>query len=256
MTASLLASILTLTNLCGSVSVDTFGARVVSYAPAGGGEVLFVSETGTGGIPLCWPWFAGLGPEASARHHGIARYRDFEVVSTNGVGNETTLALRLVSDDETRRLFPHDFALTVRVRLSDRLTLSMTGENTGCAPFAVTEAFHPYFAVPDSRTCRVEALEAPEYRLVPPGVDWALAFSDEGARGRYVWQPDERSHLSKTVAPLAPGDWRKFVCVESGTLRKEDAYILKPGESHTLVRTIRLLNPRAESVPPSSRLVR
>ena len=37
---SLIASILTLTNLCGSVSVDTFGGRVVSYAPADGEEVL------------------------------------------------------------------------------------------------------------------------------------------------------------------------------------------------------------------------
>ena len=48
-----LAAIVALTNACGTVSVDTHGARVVSYVPVGGDEVLFVSKTGTGGVPLC-----------------------------------------------------------------------------------------------------------------------------------------------------------------------------------------------------------
>ena len=33
------------------------------------------------------------------------------------------------TDEETRKAFPHDFALAVSVRLNDRLTLKMTGEN-------------------------------------------------------------------------------------------------------------------------------
>ena len=127
--------VVVLTNLLGSVSVDTHGARVSSYVPVGGEEVLFTSETGTGGIPLCWPWFGGLGPSADSRRHGIARYMDFAVVSTNRIVNDTTLTLRLDSCEETRRLFPHDFTLTVSVRISDRLTVSMTAENTGSDPF-------------------------------------------------------------------------------------------------------------------------
>ena len=58
----LFSAIVAITNLCGTVSVDTHGARVVSYVPEGGEEVLFMSETGMGGIPLCWPWFKELGP--------------------------------------------------------------------------------------------------------------------------------------------------------------------------------------------------
>ena len=53
-----LATIVALTNLMGTVEIDTRGARVTSYMPVGGGEVFFTSETGTGGMPLCWPWFA------------------------------------------------------------------------------------------------------------------------------------------------------------------------------------------------------
>ena len=160
-----------------------------------------------------------------------------------------TLTLRLVSDGETRRLFPHDFALTVSVRLSDRLTVTMTGENTGGEPFAVTEAFHPYFAVADSRKCRVEGIDAPEYSLEDPVAGRALSFSDEGGKARHVWRPNERSHLSKSVSPIAAGDWRKFICVENGVFAKEDAYILNPGERHALSRTIRLSGTRANAGP-------
>ena len=44
-----LATIVALTNLMGTVEIDTRGARVTSYVPIGGSEVFFASETGTGG---------------------------------------------------------------------------------------------------------------------------------------------------------------------------------------------------------------
>ena len=239
--SALFATIIALTNSMGSVAVDTHGARVVSYVPVGGEEVFFVSETGTGGMPLCWPWFGGHGPRGDSPRHGIARYRDFEVVATNRIaGKSATLTMRLASDAETRMLFPHDFVLTVSVCLSDRLTVTMTGENTGGEPFKVTEAFHPYFAVADSRKCRVEGLDEPECRLEDTGAGWELSFSDEGGKKRYVWRPNEKSHLSKSVSLIAAEDWRRFICVENGTFAKEDAYILNPGEKHALSRTIRL----------------
>ena len=67
-----------------------------------------------------------------------------------------------------------------------------------------------------------------------------LSFADEGAKGRYIWRPNPKSHMSKSVSSILPGDWRKFICVENGTLKKDDAYMLKPGERHTLTRVIRL----------------
>ncbi len=143
----LLATIVALTNVMGTVEIDTRGARVTSYVPIGGSEVFFASETGTGGMPLCWPWFAGRGPSGSKRH-GLVRDRVFKVVNDKRHASwDRELTLRLESDEETRKAFPHDFALTVSVRLNDRLTVTMTGENTGTDPFEVSEAFHPYFAV-------------------------------------------------------------------------------------------------------------
>ena len=247
--AMFLAAIVALTNAYGIVSVDTHGARVVSYVPEGGEEVLFVSKTGTGGVPLCWPWFAGLGPEGAQRH-GLARYCDFKVVGQkrySSCGSE--LILRLESDEETRKLFPYDFALTVSIRLNDRLTLSMTGENTGNRPFEVTEAFHPYLAVGDSSKCREEGDVSGEWRLHDPVLGRTLAFTDEGGSGRRTWRPNPESHLSKTVSPIEPYDWRKFICPENGTLEKARAYVLKPGESHTLTRTIRLASTHNNAKP-------
>jgi glucose-6-phosphate 1-epimerase len=234
----LFAAIVALTNMYGSVGVDTHGARVVSYVPAGGGEVFFNSATGTGGMPLCWPWFAGNGPYADSRRHGIARYMDFEVVRKECSRNASTLVLRLKSGDATRRLFPHDFELEVVVKMDRRLTVEMTGRNTGKTPFPVTEAFHPYFAVSDSRKCAVDASCTRCYSLGDPASGRMLRFSGSGDKGLYVWRPNPESHLSKSVSPIGPDDWRRFVCVENGTLKKEDAYVLAPGESHTLSRTI------------------
>jgi glucose-6-phosphate 1-epimerase len=237
---SFFAAIVAMTNVCGVVSIDTHGARVVSYVPEGGEEVFFVSEKGTGGMPLCWPWFGSHGPYKDSRRHGIARYRDFEVVGAQRADNDSTLTLQLKSDNETRKLFPHDFTLTVKVRMNDRLTVSMIGENTGKEPFAATEALHPYFVVSDSEKCTVENVDSDEYRLVDPVRGRTFSFSDDGENGRHIWRPNPKSHLSKSVSPIGADDWRRFICVENGTFKKENAYTLNPGEIHTLTRVILL----------------
>lgn len=236
----LFCAIVAVTNLCGTVSVDTYGARVVSYVPAGGEEVFFVSESGTGGMPLCWPWFAGHGPFADSRRHGLARYCEFRFAGEKRhSAHDSELTFRLVSDESTRSMFPHEFELTVSVRLAECLTVSMVGRNVGTESFAVTEALHPYFAVSDQTKCTVEGECVSECRLVDPVKGRVFAFTQKGADGYYVWRPNPESHLSGNVSPIGPDDWRRFICVENGTLKKEKAYVLNPDESHTLVRTVR-----------------
>ena len=144
MTAALLASLIVLTNAFGSVQVETLGARVVSYAPQGGEEVFAMLPSGYGGVPLCWPWFRYLGPKSDSPKHGIARYREFAVVRRTDGPAASEVELRLDSNAATRKDFPHDFTLTVTVRLDQALSLTMTAKNTGVTPFKVTEAFHPY----------------------------------------------------------------------------------------------------------------
>lgn len=214
MTVLILASILALTNRFGSVAVDTHGARVVSYVPAGGSEVLEMLPSGYGGVPLCWPWFQFNGPRGKdSPKHGLARYRDFTLVSRVDGFRSSELVFRLESDERTRREFPHDFILTLTVRLAESLTLELAGKNTGTSPFRVTEAFHPYI--------RRDAL---------------AGLKDSGNGTFRTWDPDATSHL-KTQG-LASDDWRKFVCIENGTFAQDRAYVLRPGERHALVRSL------------------
>lgn len=247
------ATVLTLTNLFGSVTVETHGARVTSYVPAGGQETLRVLPSGTGGWMLCWPWFAGHKPCEAAPRHGLVRYRDFTVVSRN----VSEIVLRQVSDAETRKVFPHDWVCTVVVRLQEKgLVVSVTGENTGTTPFAVTEAMHPYFRVSTPQKCRVTGLSEPYdvvggparrfsfptrshvYRLQDAGAGRTFSLVGTGDTGIAVWNPGEKGHLSKTVTSLGAEDWKTFVCVENGTLTPAESYVLKPGDRHTLSTTL------------------
>jgi len=276
MTMSMLASVLTLTNLCGSVSVDMSGGRVVSYVPAGGEEVLAQLEDGSGGVALCWPWFANDGPKR-CRRHGVARYHDFVETSRTESPYVSELRLRLRSDGETRQAFPHDFDLTLVVRLEKQLTLRLIGENTGKESFSVTEMIHPYFRVGDARQCVVRGLDGLSFRdnvhpelgdariwhgdcavadgskvfsfgrpdglhmfeLEDPVLDRTLTFTSSNDLKTVVWSPGEASGKGSNVtSKLAPGEWKRFVCVENGTCYGNQAYELKPGERHELVRTI------------------
>ena len=214
MSGLLLPAILVLTNSFGSVSVDTLGARVTSYRPSDGVERLVMLSSGAGGIPLCWPWFQFEGPRGKdSPKHGLARYREFALVSRVDGSRASELVLRLESDERTRREFPHDFILTLTVRLAESLTLELVGENTGTSPFKVTEAFHPYI--------RRDALDG---------------LADSGNGAFRTWDPDATSHL-KTQG-LAPDDWRKFVCIENGTFAGDAGYVLNPGARHALTRTL------------------
>ena len=271
MSALVLAVIVALTNRFGSVSVDTFGARVVSYRPAGGDEVLARLCDGSGGIPLCWPWYVNDGPEG-CRRHGVARYHEF---SREESENDDELRLRLVSDEMTRREFPHDFRLTLSVRLADCLTLELAGENVGTTAFDVTEMLHPYFRVGDARRCvvrgvggcryrdnrtpqlgdgriwrgdyqvdegsRVFELKAPEslLRLEDPVLGRAFGLRFGNSAKAVVWSSGEQTSRSADVTSrLRSGEWRTFVCVENGTCYRDRAYRLCPGERHVLRSTI------------------
>ena len=122
--------------------------------------------------------------------------------------------MELKSDAGTRRKWPYDFSLTLNVALDCRgLTLSLTGVNTGEKEFSVTEAFHPYLLRRE-----LEKIE------------------NSGSGVFRTWNPNAGSHLRTTG--LGPEDWRIFVCVENGTFDRERAYVLKPGQSNVLSRTI------------------
>ena len=101
----LVAAIVAMTNMCGVVTVDTCRARVVSYVPEGGDEIL-------------------AAPEAGAT--GAADDGEFEFVGVNCMGNASTMTLRSKSGRGGKPDAADTVETEVSVCMNDRLTVSRT----------------------------------------------------------------------------------------------------------------------------------
>ncbi len=270
--------IVVLANQYGSAEVALLGAQTVSYRPTGNPPVLWMPRAYDehpagieihGGIPVCWPWFARCG-EPGSKMHGVARYAVWGVKASEYSEDITEVTLALESSDETRRQWPHDFALELKVSVSMKLTLTFTAKNTGKEPFRATEGFHPYLLVrerdktevigvdgmqfTDSRRpengkrvwtgnypvreggSKIFDAEKFQYVLMDHGLGRAIAVVSRGNRRLVVWNPGEES--AADVAAFGAEGWRRFVCVEPCSTPKDVEYELKPGESHSLMMAV------------------
>ena len=266
-----------LANQYGSAEISIYGGQVLSYRPTGNSPVLYTpgsvefgpDKADHGGIPVCWPWFGRNGPEGSYGH-GFARRSMWRVAGSEYSEDITELTLALDCTDETRKLWPHDFSLRLKVAVSMKLNLGLRTVNTGTEPFEYTEGFHPYFLVRDRDAVVVRGLDGcafcdarkgrvadstwkgdlafnteydhvftvkkSEVAILDPGLRRAIAIASRGNAKIVCWNPGEADTPDRN---LGAGDWRKFICVEPATLFKEDAAIrLEPGESHELLMAV------------------
>ena len=239
------------------------GAQVVSWQPAGGGERLFLSERSRfgqgaavrGGMPVIFPQFNERGP---LPRHGFVRTRPWQLVRSDVSADDALAVLQLADSEETRALWPHPFALelTVCVR-NDRLDVELAVNNTGDSLFDFMAALHTYLRVAEVEMARVTGLngcryedfttgtmhvdEADAVRVMEEidriyyGVSAPLVLSDAQRRLRIeaanfpeivVWNPWREK--AAAMADLAPGDFRRFLCVEAALIEKP--VLLAPGE--------------------------
>jgi D-hexose-6-phosphate mutarotase len=197
--------------------------------------------------------------------HGVVRTRPWEVVDQS----DAKVVMRIRSNDETRASWPNDFELTLAITVADKLIMAMTAKNTSNKPFVFEEALHTYYSVGDVRNVRLFGLTGATYvdRVVSPeqqidradpltfarGLDRVytgttancviedpqlkrkISIEKENSKSAIVWNPwDEKI---KTMPDLAPDDWIKYICVETGNV-KGDAITLPPGQSHTMTLRI------------------
>jgi glucose-6-phosphate 1-epimerase len=239
--------------------VALHGAQLVSWFPPRGREWLFLSERAElapgkairGGVPICFPQFAGLGPLPK---HGLARTRPWRF--TGGAADRVTLAFEPHAGE--RAIWPVPCRADYTVTLSDdRIALELAVENPGSAPLPFTAALHGYFAVGDVTATTVEGLRGVEYRdaadrdrlrvegdaavrirgevdrvyhAVPGPVIvrtpvGALRAEAEGFPDVVVWNPGAAK--GDALPDLAPGAWREMLCVEAGAVRRP--VIVPPG---------------------------
>ena len=258
-----------------SCEVSRDGARVLSFKVRGE-ELLWqprewdlkaARDWSHGGIPLCWPWF---GRVPGKTMHGFAYRMPFELRRRSCGGTRNEIVLGLKSSAESRMVWPHDFDLEYTVVLDgEALELTIKSTNAGSGDMAVTDGFHPYFAVTDRLKSRVTGVTGCAYRDARVSRDFnavatgdfrisghvdhvfdvkgfVYGFVDEvrqreirlessGNKRLVVWSPGDGQVAAGSPRPgqIPKEEQMRVVTVEPATLKANVAWHLAPGESHS-----------------------
>ena len=243
-----LAAVVALTNAWGSVAVDSRGATLVSYVPAGGKEVIFNSSESicpdrrhacfNGGAPICFPWvYDDEGRRAEL--HGC-------------VWNAEWRRLEATRPDELRFGVEADgYRVECLFRLGESLTVEFSASNLifRDTPRRFCFAYHPFFAVSNVEDVRIGGLSerdipgkehvkgvfaANKAEIVDPGFSRRIIVSSPKTKRLMVW------NCGKEPRPeYAPEEWRHFVCLEPANNVASDAITIHPGETATLAFSIK-----------------
>jgi D-hexose-6-phosphate mutarotase len=251
-----------------TATVYLHGAHLTDVCWRGERPLLFLSARSRfapgqairGGIPVIFPWF---GNREGFPAHGFARTADWALAETRvrpDGGVEATLSL---ADAPAAIEWP-SFAVRYTIGIGSRLDLRLEIENRDPSRvMKVEHCLHTYLSVgdidqtwisglhgshfvdkvdgfstkvDDAATLRLSGETDRVYCGAPQPVtieDHALGrrirIEKSGARSTVVWNP--WAEKSKSMADLAPDDYRRVLCVESGSVGA-DVLLLAPGERH------------------------
>lgn len=269
MVAGMSSDVITLFTPEARATLSPYGAQVMSFSRNDGEEMLWQTTPAfldaaraegralRGGIPLCWPWVGACKASAEAPSHGVARLSHWDILRQTPA--QVVLGLEVVPTEG----FPHKAKATLQATLRGAvLSVALTTENTGDAPFTYTEALHTYLQVGDITTTRVRGLanlpchHAGTGEVMPmaegdlaitaehdcvysdvggvlkvqdPTLNRTLALHHEGCTEAVVFNP----WVEKTKRLDMPADgYTTMLCVEAANLR--NPVTLEPGATHTL----------------------
>lgn len=249
------------------------GAQLISWIPAGGPDVLWVSPEASygpgmsvrGGIPLVGPWFGPGRDGIKPYKHGWLRSHRWTLTGARSTPSTAELQLELADPEQSGLL------ATVHLGISTTLRIDLT-LIAGSQAVLVESALHTYFAVDDVRESSVEGLggigfldntrglapdEQEEGDLLPvppldrvyetPGHDLAIRTARgrrirsaaEGTNRTVVWNPGADGAAKLEDMPTEA--WTQFLCVEPAVC-KDGAIELSPGEAHTIAVTYSVEN--------------
>ncbi|MDB5769518.1 MAG: aldose 1-epimerase [Collimonas fungivorans] len=247
------------------VEVALHGGHVCSWRGPDGVERLFMSPLNSwrsdaairGGIPVIFPQFASEGPLPK---HGFARLSAWALLeSSRQVDGSGLICLGLTDSEQTRQVFPHAFALELRITFSGQsLNTELVVKNTGSQPFEFTCALHTYLDAQiaeaalyglkgyryrdsvDNRRIKVAEEEVlhvtEEVDRVYFAVDKPITLSSHkqsviatqsGFADAVVWNPWENGCAK--IADLKLDSYQHFVCIEAAAV--EHPLLLAPNAS-------------------------
>jgi glucose-6-phosphate 1-epimerase len=252
------------------------GAQIASWKPAGHEEILFLStqsrfEEGKairGGIPICFPWFRAKAGDPNAPSHGFVRTKAWQLESIAAEQDCVVVILATESDEQSLKLWPHEFRLTLRATVGPQLKLELNVFNTGSTAFQFEEALHTYFRVGSAEEVRIHGLDGVSYldnrdqnrektqqgdkifrgatdnaytetqspvEILDPILKRRIRTEKQNSTITIVWNPWQEG--AAALADLGDGEWRQFACVEAGNILGA-AISLAPGAQHTITATI------------------
>ena len=267
--------ILELENPHASARIAFKGAKVLSFVPRGGVEVIgggtSPDVTSHRGIPVCWPWFGSAGKPS----HGFVRNAMWKLVGLeNTVEGGHRAVFAMTAQDLGKLDHPqasqYDFDLTLTAEIGSCLEVSLGMFNRAEDPCPIGCALHTYFNVSDLDNAVVRGLNGVRYvdhtaaggqtekRLADDitftgEVDWVFAPSREtteivdtgfnrviriektGSGSTVVWNPG--AELAQKYPDLAGEGSRRMVCVEAANAFG-DIRKITGGTVHTLTQKI------------------
>ncbi|SDG97128.1 D-hexose-6-phosphate mutarotase [Nitrosomonas sp. Nm132] len=263
--------------------ISVYAGQVLSFRSAGKtDDLMFLSEKAyyqagkaiKGGVPICWPWF-GPDPEGKGRPaHGFVRNRMWDVIETSVAANgDAEVVLGLTDTPETQTIWPHAFALVLKITVGEALNLELVTRNMGSEAFSITQAFHTYFSVGDIHQTRVSGLEGRQYidkveggqqktqsgavtissevdriyldvlndiLIHDAAMKRQIRIASQGSETAVVWNPWAK--ISAEMGDLQDDDYLRLLCVETANAAT-DIITIQPGSEFKLVA-----NYRAESL--------
>jgi glucose-6-phosphate 1-epimerase len=255
-----------------SAEIYLHGAQLTSWRPAGGEEVIFLSQNSQweagrairGGIPVCFPWFRNKADDPKAPAHGFVRTKAWRLDSVEKQGDAVSVSLSTESDEATRAWWPHDFHLTHRLTIGEELAQELVVSNTGTESLRFEEALHTYYRVGGAEAVRVQGLDGVAYLDNTDGnrkkqqegdvvftrqtdsayidTTHAVEIYDPLLRRRIrLTKQNSRTTVvwnpwstgAQTLKDLGGDEWRAMACIEASNIR-DFAVDLLPGQQHSM----------------------
>jgi glucose-6-phosphate 1-epimerase len=263
---------LDITTALATAEIYIHGAHVAAFQPVGQAPGLFLSSKShltpgkaiRGGVPLIFPWFGPHPTRTELPAHGFIRTSEWDLESLEqSADGGVHLALRFASNDATRAMWPHEFALRFRISIGAALEMTLETENTSSSPFTFEDALHTYLTVADVTEINVRGLSGVEFIDKTAGGqrfregsepirirretdrlylnttsicsvdDFSLArrivVEKSGSNSTVVWNPWQGKGMS--LADLGP-EWPGMICIETVNAA-DNAVTLQPGARHS-----------------------
>ena len=195
-----------------------------------------------GGIPLLFP-NAGLlrGGPYHLPQHGFARKMPWQVIQQN----QNTITLQLFSNEETRRNYPFDFELKLKIEVvNNKLIHNLTVKNTGNSPMPTAYGTHPYFQIPQEEK---QLLTTNIGGFSPKDINWMGDFNKPFPNPGLIRMHMPRKEITLESDPAVfkfARIWHQagkdFICIEPWTRddfaldHPEQSIWVPPDESITL----------------------